>query len=382
MNQKDLLAMLDKVPTSRLQAGAWKATLRLHTWFTGRTHELMLEFGKSARGLLLKAGGKDGVIDAAGMYGVQSELLRIWGDTWNQWRADFQAARREAAYIAFGVQAVSHMRLVAPLLVSEGIASRSALAMTESMVTDGVYDPQLRILLSVAGQYLYGDGLTLDGRIWQIDRDSRELMNQILMNGIVNGKSAWDLALEFEQFLGAGQDCPRWTSTRLYGRTKSEIAAGDATGLLRGDECDGRGVSYKALRLARTEIQKMHALATDRMMARQPWVEQEKINLSAAHPKPDECDDAASGGEDGDGVYPVGTIILPLHPNCLCYKTAKLMDRDQFVNRMRDWLNGGQWSEMDVYANDLGVPLDSDLTPAAINLAVWLFGEDLEKWMQ
>ncbi len=382
MKREELFSQLDKVPTSRLQAGAWKATLRLHVWMTGRTHELMLDFGSRMRGLILKAGGKDGIIDSAGMYGVQSEMLRAWGDTWSQWQADLQMARSEAARIAFGVQAVGHMRLIAPLLVSEGIASRSALAMTESKVTDGVYDPQLRILLGVAEQYIYGDGVTLDARIWRIDRETRTELNNVLMNGIVNKKSAWDLAQDVEQFLGAGQDCPRWTSTRLYGRSKSEIAGGDATGLLSGDACDGSGVSYKALRLARTEIQKVHALATDRMMAQQPWVEKEKINLSAAHPEPDECDDAAYGGEDGKGIFPVGTHELPFHPNCLCYKTAVLMDRDQFVSQMRNWLNGGQWAEMDTYANELGVPLDSDLMPAAVNLAVWMFSDALDEWMK
>lgn len=387
MKRDELMALLDKVPTSRLQAGAWKATLRLHVWMTGRTHELMLEFGKQVSGYLLKAGGATGVMDAAAAYKVQTEMLKAWADVWEQWQADFQSARRETAKIAFGVQAVSHGRIVAPVVegIVEGQRSKVSdqlSVISESKITDGVYDPQLRILLGVAEQYIYGDGVTLDARLWKIDRETREDMNRVLMNGIVNQKSAWDLAKDFEQFLGAGQDCPRWTSTRLYGRKKSEIAGGDATGLLRGDACDGSGVSYKALRLARTEIQKIHSLATDRMMAQQPWVEKEKINLSAAHPEPDECDDAAYGGENGEGIYPKGQIELPFHPNCLCYKTAVLMDREQFTSQMNDWLNGGAWAEMDDYANQLGVPLDSDLTPAAINLAVWLFSDELDDWMK
>lgn len=388
-----MIERLDNIPTTRLQAAAFKAVLRLHLWFTGRTHELMLDFTDRARGVILKAGGRDQILDAAKAYGVQSELIRMWGDAWSEWQATFQQARREAGRIAFGVQAVSHGRLVASSvgqMVEEGIASRRSTplapyqgqAMTESRVTDGVYDPQLRILLEVAEQYIYGDGLTLDGRIWQIDREAREQMNLILLNGINSQKSAWDIAQELEMLLGAGQDCPRWTSTRLYDRTKKEIAAGDVTGLIRGEDCAGQGVSYNALRLARTEIQKMHALATDRMMAQQPWVEQEKINLSAAHPEADECDDVVAGGEDGKGIYPKGEIELPIHPNCLCYKTAVLMDRDQFVNQMRDWLNGGSWTEMDAYADQLGVPLDTDLTPAAIQLAVWLFSDELDDWMR
>ncbi|APU89249.1 MAG: hypothetical protein DYG85_06430 [Chloroflexi bacterium CFX1] len=389
VNRKELIEKLDVIPTTRLQAAAFKATLRLHLWFTGRTHELMLDFTDRARGVILKAGGSDQILDAAKAYGAQSDLLRLWSDTWTQWQAEFQQARREAARIAFGVQAASHMRLVASevekLKVESYRSDPSTFNMqpvTESKVTDGVYDPQLRILLQVAEDYLYGDGLNLSGRIWQIDREAREQMNLILLNGIASQKSAWDIAQELEALLGAGKDCPRWTSTRLYDRTKTEIAAGDVTGLIRGEDCAGQGVSYNALRLARTEIQKMHALATDRLMAQQPWVEQEKVNLSAAHPETDICDDVVAGGEDGQGIYPKGEIELPLHPNCLCYKTAVLMDREQFVSQMRDWLNGGSWAEMDAYAEELGAPIDADLTPAMINIAVWLFSDELDDWMK
>ena len=53
------------------------------------------------------------------------------------------------------------------------------------------------------------------------------------------------------------------------------------------------------------------------------------------------------------------------------------MDREQFVSQMRGWLDGSEpWSAMDTYASELGVPLDTDLMPAAINLAVWMLDDD------
>ena len=153
--------------------------------------------------------------------------------------------------------------------------------------------------------------------------------------------------------------------------------------MLRGDACDGTGVSYNALRLARTEIQKAHALATDRILASQPWVEKEKIHLSAAHPGTDICDDVVSGGEKGEGIYDVGTIELPLHPNCLCYKTAVLMEEAQFTSRLRAWMTGSSpWSEMDDYEQMIGGDASKSILPNAINLAVWLFGDQLEKWIK
>jgi len=155
-------------------------------------------------------------------------------------------------------------------------------------------------------------------------------------------------------------------------------------GLLSGKSCDGSGVSYNALRLARTEIAKMHALATDKMMAAQPWVEKEQVHLSAAHPEHDECDDVVEGGENGEGIYPKGEIELPIHPNCFCYKTAVLMDQKEFTSRLRGWMRGEtEWVGLDQYARELGIDtLDSSVSGGAAALAVWLLSNDLTEWLK
>lgn len=388
----ELIDKLDEIPLGRMYQAGFKALMRLQVYFTGRTHELMLEFRDRAQAAILR-GGRDEVFDGTAGFTVQSNLLRLWGDTWSNWSAEFQQVRREAGRIAFGVMAVHHERLIVAPLSDPPVAEATSPQIGESArfggkqlnesVADGVFDPQLRILLDVAEQFLYGDGVNLSARIWKIEREARDGINMVLLNGIQKSDSAWNIARDLEQFLGASEDCPRWTSTRLYGRTKKEIASGDTTGLLSGNACDGSGVSYNAMRLARTEIQKIHNLATDRMMAQQPWVEQEQVHLSAAHPETDICDDVVGGGEDGQGIYAKGEIELPLHPNCLCYKTAVLMPEKQFTSQLNGWLRGiEEWPEMDQYASDLGVDLSTSLMPAAVNLAVWLFSDDLEKWLK
>src|SRR5690349_17819048 len=299
--------------------------------------------------------------------------MKLWGATFKDWSDEFEKVRREAASIPFGVISVMHERLVLPVAEKQ----------LAEAVEDGVFRPQLNILLNAAGDHLYGDSLNLSQRIWRVDREARDGINALILNGISNGTSAWDLAAQLEGYLGANADCPRWTSTRLYGRTKGEIASGDTTGLLSGNACDGRGVSYNALRLARTEIQKAHALATDRSLMSQPWVEKEKIHLSAAHPETDICDDTVSGGEKGEGVYSVGEIELPLHPNCLCYKTAVLMSQAEFTTDLRAWMTGSSpWPAMDDYEQMIGGDVNQSILPNAINLAVWLFGDNLEKWLK
>jgi len=377
-----LIDQLDKIALGRMYQASFKAVIRLQLFFTGRTHELIMDFGEKVQALILKKAGKGQVLDGTSGYSVQTEMLKMWGDLFKEWQDELQAVRREAASIPFGVMAVFHERLVIPnLLNREERKEREENPLEEARSSGGVFERQLQMLLDIAAEHLYGDGMNLSGRIWKWDRESREGINRVLMDGIANQKSAWDIAKNLEQYLGANEDCPRWTSTRLYGRTKTQIAAGDTTGLVS-RPCDGRGVSYNALRLARTEIQKVHALATDRIMAAQPWVEKEKCNLSAAHPETDICDDVVQGGEKGEGVYEVGTIEYPLHPNCLCYKTAVLMDEKDFTSDLNSWLRGtSTWPEMDSYAELIGGDVSQSILPNAVNLAVWLFGEDLSKWV-
>lgn len=376
----ELLKKLDSIPLGRMYQASFKAVVRLHLYFTGRTQELMLEFSDQAQALILKHAGAEQKLNGSTGLAVQSDLLKMWEDTITQWRAELLQAQREAASIPFGVLAVTHDRMIAPaigdqqLAVSEKLKAKSQTLMAES-VSDGVFSPQLDVLLNAASEHLYGDTMNLSGRIWKLDRESRDGINSVLLNGISNGDSAWELANQLQQYLGANADCPRWTSTRLYGRTKSDIVAGDTTGL-RSSPCDASGVSYNALRLARTEIQKAHALATDKVLMSQPWVTAEQINLSKAHAEEDICDETVQGGENSDGVYPVGEIELPLHPNCLCFKTGVLMPESEFTGKLKGWLDGSQdWAEMDAYESAMGGDVTQSLLPEAINLAVWLFGE-------
>lgn len=383
----ELIAQLEKIPLGRMYQASFKAVVRLHLWFTGRTHELFGAFAKEAKAIVIDEAGAAQTLDGASGFAAQSALLKAWGDTFHTWRGELERARVEAASIPFGVLAVAHERLVVPavgdqrLAVSEELRANRQELIVES-VQDGVFSPQLSVLLNAASEHLYGDNLNFSARVWNIDREARQGINAVLMAGMANRDSAWNIAKQLEQYLGANADCPRWTSTRLYGRTKTELATGDTTGLLRGDQCSGSGVSYNALRLARTEIQKVHALATDKVLASQPWVEQEQVHLSAAHPETDICDETVQGGQNGEGIYPVGTVELPLHPNCLCYKTAVLMDEKKFTSQLRGWMQGEQdWAEMDAYEQFVSgsrSQVSGSIISNAINLAVWLFSDKLK----
>ncbi len=362
----------------RLASEAQQAALmRLQLYALGKTHELLRDLANGVRGALLDVAGRDEVLDGMELHLAQRAVEDLWSESYKDWSRLFEALRREAAGIPFGSLAVQHRSYFADV-VEESLQEAEAAA---GMVGGGWYYQQLGVLIDAAEQRTYGDGLRLSERLWNLDKRSLDGIMQNIYNAVANGNSAWDLAGDLEQYLGAGADCPRWTWDRLYGLTKQNIADGDRTGLFSGDECAGQGVSYNALRLLRNEIQTIHHAGTDMVLARMPWVEQEEIHLSPSHPDIGcECEDVVISGEDGTGVYSKGTISLPIHVNCLCYKTAVTMDADEFARRARGWMTGGRaWRAMDQYADWLGVPAGQQITAAALDsvggaMVDWLWG--------
>jgi len=336
-----------------------RAHIRMLLYLTGRTHEMLNDLTDEARGIVLDAAGADGKFGGLEMYKAQRGLEDAWARFFKGWQALFQSLRREAASIPPGSLALEHQRVLAGGEFAEA-----------KSVHDYAFESQIQSVLDAADQRIYQDGLQLSQRIWRLDRASVGGIQQTLYGGVAQQKGAWDIAKLLEQFLGAGRDCPRWTRSRLR-LTKKEIAAGVKTGLISGDACAGQGVAYNALRLARNELQIVHGLATDSAMAAMPWIERERINLSPSHPIEDVCDTVVRGGEKGDGVYAKGTISLPLHVQCLCFKTAVQMSRDDFVAQMRGWLNGSQpWPAMDQYAGVIGAEAGQGVSVSLANTLV------------
>lgn len=368
---------LDAIPSGRLYAAQQKALLKLHLWTIGETHRLLIEAGQAMRAGLLSAASADGTLGGAGLNKSIASSRSAWDGFMQQWRALVDEARQTAAILPFGTLGALHDRLMVPALKR---LEREAGEARETTL-DMVFNPQHAAVLSAANRRVYQDGLQISGRIWKLDTQGWAGIQRTTFTGVANGASAWDTAKMLEEYLGAGQDCPRWTSTRLYKLTKKQIAGGRRTGLYSGDECRGQGVAYKALRLARNEIQIIHHLATDATMQAMPFVEQEQVNLSPSHPVDDVCDQVVRDGEGGNGIYPVGTIGLPLHVQCLCYKTAVLMDPDQLVKRLRGWVDGSQdWPEMNAYSALLGGNLAAQMgqTRMVQDLTDWVFGDPYE----
>lgn len=95
------------------------------------------------------------------------------------------------------------------------------------------------------------------------------------------------------------------------------------------------GTRYAAMRLGRTELNNAFHAAQARTSVTVPWVQYTRWNISASHPKPDECDEYAGqvhipGGEAG--LWLPNEVPGKPHPNCLCFCTAETVNRDQFID--------------------------------------------------
>lgn len=338
----------------------WEAVrlghLQLQLRMIGDTHSLLVEAQKQMRGAVLEHANPDGKLDGLGLYQAQRGLQHIWENFFKDWQALFNQARYEAAALPFGALAVYHNQLFAPAVrqvereqYERGERREPPAGLSELGEVDldfpYLFDPQLRDVLNAADETI--GGLRVSNRIWKLGNDGLNGIQNVLLNGVANQDSAWDIAKALQPFLGANEDCPRWTSTRLYKLTKEDIAGGDLTGLVRGEDCDGQGVSYYALRLARTELARVHAEATDHIMDGMPWIQDVRINLSPDHAKKDICDEKA-------GVHPKGEVKLPLHPQCLCFETAEEQSPKAFVKDLRAWMQGEPNADFDQYAASIG----------------------------
>lgn len=102
------------------------------------------------------------------------------------------------------------------------------------------------------------------------------------------------------------------------------------------------GVSYAAMRLARTELNNAFRTSQELRYRDEPWTKGMKWNLSSSHPERDECNDYAEADDYGlgAGVYAFGHLPRS-HPNCLCHLTPVQEEEDDFI----DAFLAGDYSE-------------------------------------
>ena len=146
-------------------------------------------------------------------------------------------------------------------------------------------------------------------------------------------------------------------STRVYknqalatGAVERMIRAGIIQGLSARELADNvkqyispstpGGISYAAMRLARTELNNAFHEA-QREIGEAPWIRAVKWNLSATHRTRvrggrDKCDELAENDiyEYGPGRYPADRIPDKPHPHCLCYITYESVSESEMLDML------------------------------------------------
>lgn len=376
------MAGLDGVTVRSIGRTQNRGLMRLLLRVQAETHRLLGDFYADAVRVINQAVDGDGLVDGLvlvqGIPALEVGFRAVMGE----WRGLFEAARVQAASIAFGGLVVAHNAYFASFDESAlGQAhAAGAQGLEERTIDSQDVDTVVRLwqgrrdrTLAAGAQRIGGDGLQLSQRIWRLEGDGLQRIRSTLSMAMAERTSARELAKLLQPVLGAGQDCPRWSMTRLYGMTTKERAT-SGRGLFSGEECAGQGVAYNALRLARTELQYAHHAMASEIYANSPWVTGKWVRLSPAHPKIDVCD-----GYAGGGPYEASEQILPLHPNCMCYYEAAVMGRGDFLRQVRGWVAGendfldryAEWSGFDPLAQ---LPWVMSLADA---LELWL-GQDAD----
>lgn len=200
--------------------------------------------------------------------------------------------------------------------------------------------PSLVLNKFVDGKY-YEDGLTLDQRIWNVTRKNSNDINSIIQQGIVQQKSAGELAKEIEQYINPSEKLT--TRTRVPGINKN--------------------ISYQAQRLTRTSMTHAHTESNIQSSYRNPFTKGIKWNLSPSHVQrlmkfgksEDICDTWAKQDlyDLGQGIYPPDKVPID-HPNGLCYTTIETINIDDARSELIRWVKGEDNSKLDKWVKEYG----------------------------
>lgn len=361
---------ISSVPLRSAQRVQHRAMSRLTLRVMGEIHRILLPVQSWIVDRIVSNTGPDGAVAPEAVMRLSGELDGQWRPALRKVARVIEAGRREAANMAFGVLVIQHNGMMAavPAPLQEAVEGPP---MTPDDVGSVIRLWQQRrdAALRAAAMRTQGDGLILSQRIWNLENGGLARIRATLSMAMQERTNAQTLAELVEGQLGAGRDIPRWTEERLYLMTPGERLA-SSEGLLRGPEGRGQGISYNALRLARTEIQYANHAVASEIAAHNPAVTGRKVRLSPGHPKLDICDEYAGGGP-----YDKQQQILPLHPQCMCYYEDVLMSKAAFAKSVQGWAKGEN-QFLDDYAAWLGTRQPTGLMPWTMSLA-----ESLELWL-
>ncbi len=178
-------------------------------------------------------------------------------------------------------------------------ATKAKPTVTATATTDAVS----RILKAVAKKSLVG--LKPADRVWDLTTRAKQDLKRIVADGMAAGDNPSIIANRIKKYV----------SPAVQKASKLGIEMGPGV---------YRSPYRNAMRLARTEMNRVYTKGVLNFAKGKPWVKGFRISLSSMHSVEDECDDVAGGG-----VYTEAEIeeILPVHPHCMCRAVPQIDEK-------------------------------------------------------
>lgn len=181
----------------------------------------------------------------------------------------------------------------------------------------------LEVVKPILSGELYKDKRSLSDRIWRLGDEFEKDVQYIINRGLIEYKSAVDLAKDLEQYV---QEPARRPTT--WGMVYPNLR--------------NKAVDYNAMRLARTSINHAYQTATIRSVERNPFVEGVEWFSAMQHGRTCELCMERHGK-----VFLKDSVPLD-HPNGLCTMIPYIpKSLDEVASELRNWLDGGTNRKLD-----------------------------------
>lgn len=172
-------------------------------------------------------------------------------------------------------------------------------------------------------------GLKLSDRVWKLADGNLKMMEELLSNGILEGKSAAQISITLNQYLND----PSVLFRRVRNKVTGELEMSGSAKAYHPGKGVYRSSRQNCMRLAVTETNMAYHTADHNRRQLNPCIVGYEVKLSGQHPTFDICDSLK-------GKYPKDFIFTGFHPNCLCHTTEIMLSNEEFGKYQESILNG------------------------------------------
>lgn len=242
---------------------------------------------------------------------------------------------------------VGDMKIVSNAVVEDTRDFLKQCGFQDSDIHDAFsYVPE-QIIRNIINGNVYQEGWTLSGAIWGYNQQTQEALNKIISIGTAQGKSAYDIAKDLEQYVQPGARKP----SRVISSWRYE------NGEKVQDKFRFGRVDYNAQRLARTLVSHAYQQSFQHVNRNDPFVVGYRWLTSNFHGRvcPICIERATSDSYGlGAGVFPKDELPLD-HPNGMCTFEAVIPgSMSEIARRIGEWYRApvGTFPDIDKYAMD------------------------------